>query len=329
MPGISLIYSCNRSLDARKTDILGALDDTIHDERYSREVFCETPACVMGYVAYPEYPVTHFDDSEFIITLEGRIYNQTAPEVQQILLNLAQAVFLHQESIEQKLTNWLLKTDGDFVVYIMHRASGDCLIFNDILGRLPVYYAQESANLFVARDLRFIINLLPTLVFDRIGIAQYLLIGYSLGERTFYENPHRVPPASLIRLSPAGIKIIPLYTFDLESKVPSNKSVDQNARELVSRFDEACKNRSLDGYTNVLSLSGGLDSRTVGAAYKRNQIPFVGATFLDFEKAAQSDAIIAERLAQALLPGNYLDWVASKAVMRASYSCLRTVFRRL
>jgi asparagine synthase (glutamine-hydrolysing) len=300
MPGISLIYSCTSSLNARKTDILQALDNTIHDQRFSREILCETVSCIMGYVAYAEYPVAHFDDNNFIVTLEGRIYNQTLPEIQRVLLNFAQAVFLRQESIKQDLTDWLLKTDGDFVVYMMHRATGDCMIFNDILGRLPVYYAQESTNLFVARDLRFITNLLPVVAFDRIGIAQYLLIGYSLGEKTFCENIHRLQPANLVRLSPAGIKLTPLYSFDFESKTHSNNSVDQNARELVSRFDEACKDRSLDGYTNVLSMSGGLDSRAVGAGFNRNQIPFVGATFLDFEKAAQSDAVIAERLAKAL-----------------------------
>src|SRR5205807_318436 len=88
-----------------------------------------------------------------------------------------------------------------------------------------------------------------------------------------------------------------LNYFNFEEKVHCNKNIDDNANELVALFSEACINRVNSARLPVLSLSGGLDSRSVGACLQRNEISFSAVTFLDNDLGAESDVKIAEKLA--------------------------------
>ena len=73
-------------------------------------------------------------------------------------------------------------------------------------------------------------------------------------------------------------------------------------KQLVELLTEACRRWGShpDTSTNVLSLSGGLDSRAVAVGMTRAQVPFVTATFLDHRGNASTDLRIAKQLAALL-----------------------------
>lgn len=82
------------------------------------------------------------------------------------------------------------------------------------------------------------------------------------------------------------------FNFDIRSNcnTPYHEVVD-NLYDLIL---EGTRIRTNAESTNIVSLSGGLDSRIVGAALHDLNIPFHGATFLDANKMANLDAVIAE-----------------------------------
>jgi asparagine synthase (glutamine-hydrolysing) len=256
-------------------------------------------AYFLGYTAYDDYPLTSFENDEFIIFLEGRIYNKDYNLLNIELNNLAEHIFAINVNKKQ-IIEWLLSTDGDFVFFILNKRSNKIAIFNDALGRLPLYYYRLNGQFLISREVSFIQNLTNSRKFDRMAIAQILLFSYSLGEKTLLEKINRLGPSSLISIdfNKSEINIDNLHRVNFEIKKNINKSIESNASQLVLLFSEACKNRAeFNGYKTILSLSGGLDSRAVAAGLKRNEIPYYGATFIDFYKSAEVDVRIAEKVA--------------------------------
>ena len=173
------------------------------------------------------------------------------------------------------------KTDGDFVALLYHKETRDIVIVNDIFGRLPLYCYQTTDKLIVSRELRFIAHVMDRKRFDRMAVAQQLLIGYPLGKRTLLENIDRLPPATCIRISTARsrIHIAQVCRFSCESKSDGHASVKENARELTALFSRSCAARAVPIAQNVISLSGGFDSRAIAACFHKLGIPFRSRNF--------------------------------------------------
>jgi asparagine synthase (glutamine-hydrolysing) len=286
-------------LREKESMILKSLDSMIHFEQYERKILLNEKSYFLGFTAYNEYPITSFENNEFLICLEGRIYNKDDRLLNMELNHLAKYIF-EADLNKIIISEWLLNSDGDFVIFILNKKSNRIAIMNDALSRLPLYYYCLNGQFLISREVSFIQNLTNSRKFDRMAIAQILLFSYSLGEKTLLEKINRLGPSSLIRIdfNKSEINIDNLHRFNFGIKKNINKSLESNASQLVSLFSEACKNRAeFNGYKNILSLSGGLDSRSVASGLKRNEIPYYGATFIDFHKSAEVDVRIAEKVA--------------------------------
>lgn len=296
MPGISLVY--NLAGELRKSAITKSLEDTLYFPTYFQDTLLDTPTCFVGCMRYADYPMTVFENEVFQIILEGRIYDKPTEQVQHELYELAGVIF--EATAPSVLTKWLFGTDGEFVITIREKSSNRIAVFNDILGRLPLYIHQNSSEVLVSRDVRFIANLLPVRQFDRMALALYLLLGFPFGQRTLFENVELLAPASLIRLENQQMQVEQVYVFNFENKTHRSKTIQQNAEAMVSIFYKATRNRTDLQHTNVLSLSGGRDSRSIGAALHNLNIPFTTASFLDYYKGAKSDVELAEQTAKLI-----------------------------
>ena len=300
MPGLSFICDFKKNITEKESIILQSLDSLIHFEEYKQKILLKEKFYFLGYTKYKEYPITFFNNKKYCIYLEGKIYDKDYSTIDSELNGLAELIFQNQTKTNKQLTDWLLNTDGDFIVFILSKRSNEIAIFNDALGRLPLYYYKSRDILLVSRELRFITNILNDYKFDKMAIAQYLLFGYSLGKRTLLENIYRLKPATLIiaNTKESKLKIDIIYQYNFEIKKYFDRNTERNASNLVSLFSKACKNRVNPNNKNILSLSGGLDSRAVAAGLYKNNIPFSGTTFLDYNKAYKVDVRIVKQLAE-------------------------------
>ena len=196
----------------------------------------------------------------------------------------------------------MLRTDGDFLLVLVHKADGGIYVINDVFGRLPTYVHLRDGLLILSRDLRRVTQVLGAADFDRMALAQYLLLGFPLGNRSWFAGIKSLEPGSLVRIAPpdSSPQVTRLHEFNLEGEEHSNQSPTENARNLASRFREACRQRTGGAGENVVSLSGGLDSRAVAAGLRREEIPFTAATFLDSQQTNAADVRVAARVAEAL-----------------------------
>lgn len=291
MPGLSLTGGDGAD-PAHFTD---RLDSLCHFDRYRREPVDAAVDAQVGVTRYPSYPVRTVTGDSRTVVLEGRMYNRDLSRRE--LLELGTAVADATTQFDRR--EWLLETDGDFVLYVFDETRDQITILNDLFGRLPVYYLDSADGYRVSREIRFLLSGRDDVAFDRVGLAQVLLFGYVLGTRTHWENVETLPPASCLRIRDGTVTVDQLHEFDFGSKRHSDRSVERNAQELADLFVEATRARS-GGDPDVVSLSGGHDSRAVAAAFGTQGLPCRTATFARSSGSASRDVSVAERVADSL-----------------------------
>lgn len=295
MPGVHLIGDAVGD-PGEETSILDALDALRHSERYESTVLADDPH-VIASTAYPEYPIRTFEGEGLWVCLEGELYDVPNARLADECLMVAE--WLHEPTDTERVRDWLLEADGEFVLYTIDTTSDALAICNDVLGRLPVYYHASGDRLVSSRELRFVHHV-ADVGFDRMGIAQSLLFGYPLGDRTLLEDVSRLPPATVLRHGESGTEVSTLHRFDFERHAHAGRSVERNASELASLFSAACRNRATVNGRNLVSLSGGLDSRAVLAGLRGADAPVAAAT-MDYPPIySEAEVEIAERIAAAL-----------------------------
>lgn len=302
MPGMSLIYDRQQGIPPQREALIKALDETIFDAAYHRALHWETPHVLMGSVQYDAYPSLLFEDERFQIMVEGQVYNRTEAalrsELPPLLLHLADG------GTPQKLTDWLLALDADMIVCAYDRANDTIIAFNDSLGRLPLYYWTHSSRIVIGRDLRLMTNMMQaageTVPFDPYAMAEYMIFGYSLGGKMLIKGPRRIHPGTLLKIKDGRLSVEVHHAWNFDEKIHRHRSKSDNIKAMVPLFYDATIRRYDPKHANVISMSGGFDSRMVGAALVNNDLKTTSATFLDHQRGARLDADIAKTLSDML-----------------------------
>lgn len=308
MPGISLVYAFDQSVDRQKERIVSSLDLVLHLPSYQREILRSTASYLLACTKYKEYPIFSFETEKFYVCLEGQIYGKTIPVLRAELAEFASLLFEDPADIKGRLRKWLINTNGEFIFLVLNKDSNRLAILNDALGHLPLYYYNLDGIFLLSREMRFITSLLNNCKIDKTTLTQYLLFCYPLGQRTFLQNVFRLGANGFVQidLNSGRISVTNLFELNFELKQYANRPLRTNAMHLVEILTEECKAvaRSFDGFVNVLSLSGGLDSRIVMLAMRKASVSLSAATFLNNGNASGHDVDVARQLAKLY----QLDW---------------------
>jgi asparagine synthase (glutamine-hydrolysing) len=294
MPGISLLHG--PSADERR---LGELLDTVRFfdgyDRHSRRIGDRT---AVGWTEYEGYPITRVETEDALVVLEGFLYG--VDDVRAELREFADSVIRGEPA---EVTSRLSRRDGDFLLLCVRSATGEAVLFNDTFGRLPTYRATVGDTVVVSRELTLVREFARRtgrpVELDRIAAAQNLVFGHPLGTRTTFDGVRSLPPGTCTGVD-GDVTHDSYYRHDYGRHRHADKTVEQNADALASLFAAACRNRNVAGQPNLLSLSGGLDSRIVAGAYADLDIPFRAVSFDNERGVYEDDARTAGAVAEAL-----------------------------
>ncbi len=253
-----------------------------------------------GNIKYESYPQKIFKDNQYIISFEGHIYNKPdEKKLQQELIEIADLVFDESADYKEKLQLWLKNSDGDFVLSVLRKSDKKIFFLNDILGRLPLYYLKSEDEFILTRDFSQFPNLITDISTDKMALAQTLLFGYPLGKRTLFNNVFCLKPATLIVFDSNEfvLDFQNIHELNFENKKNIKDSPEEASEQLYQYFLEATKNRAEISNNNLLSLSGGLDSRAVLSAFDNLKIPVKCATYFDADHLNKKDVEVAKQLA--------------------------------
>lgn len=303
MLGMVLVCGTENGIVGKKDSFKRSFDQILCSDNHYKEVLNDNPSFVLGCTRYDEYPVATFETDEYYIYLEGKVYSEKAKTLKDCLVNIVQKLFtLSPEDGGHFLADWLTKTDGEYIVFACHKPSNRIIVFNDIFSRMPFYCCNDNGTVIISRDYHFVTSMIDDIKFDKMAIAQNLLYGFALGKRTHVENVERVSPATLIRidLNNGNFSEDVVQVFNFDVKEHKNKSVKENARALASLYIEACQRRIDKDNPMLMSLSGGMDSRTIATSMTISGADLKCVSWLDFRKSAFLDNQIAEQISKIL-----------------------------
>ena len=293
MPGISVVTRSPGRSVANLQKIFNTLG---YNEHYVSEVVDGNANYFVGHCVYKEYPIKTYKTSNYMIMIEGIIYNYPSMHWLSELEILA-TILDKRKGRTEELQGWLDAHEGDYVIVVEIRKK--IYIVNDVFGRLPLYCHVSEETIVVTRDPHLLSLFGLTEKIDKLGMAMMLLFNHTIGDHTIWENVQYIRGGMLLEIDLLESQLtstsIFLYNFQLLVKKGQTSRKIANLSEL---FRKAATDRRNSSDLNVIGLSGGLDSRVVAAALK--EFPTIGVTRLREGEKEKSEIPIAQEVASKI-----------------------------
>lgn len=233
----------------------------------------ENISMFMSY--YDGYPYMVSKNDRWTIIVEGMIYNLSDEEVI-YKCELIANKFLNNEDYLNEIKGFTDYYDGDFIIQVYDKKSGRYLVFNDYLGRLSLYYSTGNDFFNISREIKTHLEFASKIDVDLKSITEFLMLGFSLGNRTFFKNIHRLKAGQAIIIDDPNnfnnFKVLNICKISYKRK-KNDLNKEKILNKLVDQFLLATKNRihklRENKYELISDLSGGFDSRAlIGALSK-------------------------------------------------------------
>lgn len=158
--------------------------------------------------------------------------------------------------------------NGSFIIAIFDFRRKKLLLATDRFGLRPLYYSVNSDRIVFGSEIKAILQdkSVPRDL-DRASIIDFFHYGEILGNGTFFESVKILPPAAVATYH-EGDFFLSSY-WKLQYRPDRSRSEDDIVRDLVRSFSHAVRIRMKENLRYGISLSGGLDSRAVLAAMKK------------------------------------------------------------
>ncbi|MCI0641948.1 MAG: asparagine synthase-related protein [Gemmataceae bacterium] len=250
----------------------------------------------LGFVNKAVQPASN-ETGALLAVMEGEVYNY---EEERRVLKAAGHVFRtdsHAELLlhgfEQEGQAFFRRLHGMFVAAVWDVPNRRLMLINDRFGMKPLYYTELPGRLLFASEIKALlvdpeVSRRPHLR----GLSQFFVYGQLLGEDTMLEAIRLLPAASWLTYEARGGRILLEKYWHHE---PQSQNVDVDETDFLDQIDDAfCRavDRRTQGTARLgLSLSGGLDARTILALVNREK-PLSTVTLgvqgsLDHKSAAQ------------------------------------------
>lgn len=264
-------------------------DDPLHN---GKVLFSNDQYKVVENYSYEEYPIVTFQpNQDCIFVLEGKIFDQS--------------VHHFFENVNSKYTDlykieeYLFGIDGEFYLYILDSKTNSLTVYGDYLNRLPLFYGTKDNKWIVSRDVNQVQQYLQSPI-NKLNLAEFFVMDYNLEDRTLFEEVFTLQMENYLKVDMLNnqVQVMRKSFVNDFSKKDIEELTPVLLNEMSTLFVRACSSRATG--KSVLSMSGGMDSRSVAAGLKKAGKSFDGITFEDEEKRAANDVIIAKEIADTL-----------------------------
>jgi asparagine synthase (glutamine-hydrolysing) len=241
-----------------------------------------------------KYPVFQEEiNKDITLIIEGRIYGQS---LESIITDLKS---ISPDNFDEKLNKYAFHLDGEFFFYKIDTNKNKITVVGDHLNRLPLYFGSNNKQWIISRQISLAHFFLRSKI-NKLNLAEFMVFDYNLADRTWFENIFYLQMDDFIQIDTINNHIEvrkkdQTYNFENKIKIKNSETLLENMSEI---FTKACSDRA--DKNNVLSMSGGMDSRSVAAGLVKCNKSLSGVTFENAEKTALYDVIIAKEIADAL-----------------------------
>lgn len=294
MPG--LLTKINLSSDSNEPPV----KSTRHSEQFSHlreDILFETCHAYSHLLTHTEYTKKVWSIAGFKVLVLGEIYNR---KVDDVYYDIQSIISLYTQSnwilFEKEISAFINLADGDFVIQI-YKDPKNFIIFNDYLGRLPLYYRITNNQLIIGSEIKSLFIPNEVVFVNRVALSEFLLYEYNIDHSTLYDGFLKFGGGALLATVDGSLDSIALKLDKLEFKGCDSRF---NSR-LISLLKEIAHERA-DKYrqhADVRSdISGGLDSRTVAYLLKK----FTNIEYQTFQYT-QDESAVAQNVLSTISDG--------------------------
>jgi asparagine synthase (glutamine-hydrolysing) len=189
--------------------------------------------------------------------MDGEIHDSAAPQADRLL----------QRFGEQSRATFAA-LEGKFAAAIWNEDEQRLLLVNDRFGMKPLYYAHVGGKLLFASEIKALladpeVSRTPSVP----GLAEFFTFGHLLGESTLLESVRVLPPAAWLVYDAREDRLSVDRYWRLSASEPAAKAdAASQVDRLCTALEGAVRRRTQGTQSLGLSLSGGLDGRTILAA---------------------------------------------------------------
>lgn len=259
----------------------------------------------IGYSYYESYFIKSWNYKDNIIIYEGCIYNLSQDNIQNDINKIAES-----KEKRELISEFVKKSEGDYLITIYNRTRSSFTIFNDILGGMAAHYYSSDSTFLFSRSLSFIAINIPHLEISRVNLIEFTTIGFNICDHTIFNGVKKLEPSSCIIMETFGEKISVKVSkttpqdFSLKNKY---KNKEEAAIQLADIFTNSVKRRiefaQEHSYEIVNSMSGGFDSRTILGGIEKFTHTY---TNLTYEYKQDESAIARKVLKHIHSKSNYI-----------------------
>jgi len=161
------------------------------------------------------------------------------------------------------------KVNGEFCIVIWDENRQTLTIVTDHLGTKPIYYYKDENHTVIAPEVKAIMRVVDGCTVNLGAVREFFTFGFCLDDHTFIENIELALPGHVIELNKRVIKKEYWSIQDFIRGKKTEGTLDELAAEHRKLLDSAISRRVSRDKTLCVSLSGGLDSRTIVAFLNR------------------------------------------------------------
>ena len=169
-------------------------------EEYEIAEFIYPDSCILGRLdiksARSEQPTKKGDKINLIVC--GEIYNGDIENLDKSILAL------YEEGRLDKLKDF----NGSFAAAIYDKTEEKLTLVNDRYGLIKLFYYHDKDRFCFAPKIRPLLRWGAKRSLRKEAIVDFFLFGYLLGDKTFFEHIHQLPPASILEVSKDGVNLV-------------------------------------------------------------------------------------------------------------------------
>ena len=195
---------------------------------------------------------------------------------------------------------------GEYALVVWDETTHSLVLTHDAVGVLPLFYSTRGQTIYFGSHLSLLAKLLPCRDLDESYIAEFLLHGQCLSERTIYRDIRRLGVGRTLHYrAPGRSELQTWWLGDVpELRYRDPRGYDEHFRQLL----QSAISTAVDGQT-WSELSGGLDSSSIACTGHHLGLENFATISVIYPTSPTSDesSWIQVVRAEKRLPGHLID----------------------
>jgi asparagine synthase (glutamine-hydrolysing) len=212
------------------------------------------------------------ESGDVVVLFNGEIYNQL--DLRRWLEERGHRLRSHSDGeviphlYEELGPAFVERLNGIFGIAIWDEARATLHLMRDKFGVKPLYWAHVGGRVSFASELKALLvdESLPRDI-DLKAIDEYLTFRFVPAPRTLFEHVRKLPPASVLTSTAAGVGIARYWTGE---PTADRRDTESLIDEYGAAFERAVTRQRMSDRPMGVMLSGGIDSAAITAVMARH-----------------------------------------------------------